>query len=317
MNGGAGAVEGAAAGACLPGLGALLREARFAPALQLPRATGKAGRMQAALTGCRIVLPETRELDLLARLIEAEGGEAIRCPLVAIIDPPDPAPVAAWLERFLRDPGDDLILLTGEGLRRLDAAAGAAGIASGFRQALAHPRKITRGPKPAAALRALGLEPDLRAPEPTTEGVIAALAAQDLRGRRVGVQLYPDTPNRRLLDFLAEAGARADPVLPYAYASAADAGRVVEIIDRMAEGGVDVIAFTSSPQVRRLFEVARISGREATLAAALARTQVAAVGPVVAAELEARQVKVAIAPQDAFFMKPLVRAIAAAIAPKA
>jgi uroporphyrinogen-III synthase len=270
--------------------------------------------MPGSLTGRRIVLPETRELDLLARMIEAEGGEAIRCPLVAIIDAPDPAPVVAWLQRFVRDPPDDLILLTGEGLRRLDAAARAAGIDSDFRRALAHPRKVTRGPKPAAALRALGLEPDLRAGDPTTEGVIAALASDDLRGRRVGVQLYPDNPNRRLIDFLAAAGAEADAVLPYAYASAADAERVVETIDRMAAGGVDVIAFTSSPQVRRLFEVARSAGREAALGGALARTLVAAVGPVVAAELAERQVKVAIAPADAYFMKPLVRAIAAAFA---
>ena len=270
--------------------------------------------MQGSLTGRRIVLPETRELDLLARLIDAEGGEAIRCPLVAIVDPPDPAPVAAWLERFVRDPCDDLVLLTGEGLRRLHAAARAAGTESAFLRALAHPRKITRGPKPATALRALGLEPDLRAAEPTTEGVIAVLSSEDVRGRRIGVQLYPDNPNRRLLDFLAEAGARPDPVLPYAYASSADAGRVVEVIDRMAAGGVDVIAFTSSPQVRRLFEVARTAGRAAALETAFARMLVAAVGPVVAAELEARRVKVAIAPQDAYFMKPLVRAIAAAFA---
>lgn len=270
--------------------------------------------MQGSLTGRRIVLPETRELDLLARLIEAEGGEAVRCPLVAIVDPPDPAPVAAWLDRFAREPCDDLILLTGEGLRRLHAAARAAGIESAFLGALARPRKITRGPKPATALRALGLEPDLRAAEPTTDGVIAALSPEDLRGHRIGVQLYPDNPNRRLLDFLAAAGARPDPVLPYAYASAAEAGRVVEIIDRMAAGGIDVIAFTSSPQVRRLFDVARTAGRMSALAAALARTLVAAVGPVVAAELEGRGIKVAIAPGDAYFMKPLVRAIAAAFA---
>ena len=143
--------------------------------------------MQGSLTGRRIVLPETRELDLLARLIEAEGGEAIRCPLVAIVDPPDPAPVAAWLERFVRDPCDDLVLLTGEGLRRLHAAARAAGTESAFLHALAPPRKITRGPKPATALRTLGLEPDLRAAEPTTEGVIAALSSEDVRGRRLGL----------------------------------------------------------------------------------------------------------------------------------
>jgi uroporphyrinogen-III synthase len=273
--------------------------------------------MQRSLTGRRIVLPETRELDLLARMIEAEGGDAVRCPLVAIVEAADPAPVAAWLDRFAGDPCDDLVLLTGEGLRRLRAAALAAGTESAFRAALIHPRKITRGPKPAKALRELGLEPDLRAEEPTTDGVIAVLSPLNLQGRRVGVQLYPDNPNDKLLDFLARAGARPDPVLPYAYASAAQASSVLEIIEQMAAGQVDVIAFTSSPQVRRLFEVARSASREQALQHGLAVTRVAAVGPVVAAELEARQVKVAIAPQDAFFMKPLVRAIAAAIADEA
>lgn len=258
-------------------------------------------------------MPETRELDLLARMIEAEGGEAVRCPMVAIIDPPDPAPVAAWLRRFVDTRCHDLILLTGEGLRRLHGAARVAGIAPAFVGAVAAARKITRGPKPAKALRELGLEPDLRAQEPTTEGVIAVLAGSDLVGRRIGVQLYPDNPNRRLIDFLAAAGAAPDPVTPYAYASSAEASRIIEIIDMMAEDRVDVIAFTSSPQVRRLFSVAETAQCLGKLQAALALTQVAAVGPVVAAELRARGIAVAIAPKDVYFLKPLVRAIADAV----
>ncbi|HVJ54327.1 MAG TPA: uroporphyrinogen-III synthase [Aliidongia sp.] len=271
--------------------------------------------MQDSLKGCRIVVPETRELDLLAQMIEAADGTVIRCPMVAIIDAPDPAPIEAWIRRFIDRPCDDLILLTGEGLRRLDKLAQAAGIAEPFRAALAHPRKITRGPKPAKALRELGLDPDLRAAEPTTDGIIAALSAETLAGRRIGVQLYPDSAHDKLLNFLTDGGAEPDPVLPYAYASAADAERVIATIDAMASDQVDVIAFTSSPQVRRLFDVARESGREAALASALARLKVAAVGPVVAAELEGRGVAIAIMPPDAYFMKPLVRAIAAAIDP--
>ncbi len=270
--------------------------------------------MGGALDGKRIVVPETRELDLLTRMIEAEGGEAIRCPLVAIVDAPDPAPVIAWLRRFQETPCDDLILLTGEGLRRLHGVARGAGMEGGFLRALAASRKVTRGPKPAKALRELGLEPDLRAPDPTTDGVIAALTQDDLRGRRVGVQLYPDTPDNRLVDFLAGAGATPDAVLPYAYAAKAETSRVIEIIELMAGGGVDVIAFTSSPQVRRLFEVAKTAGSEARLGTALACTKIAAVGPVVAAELHGRGMSVAIEARDAYFMKPLVRAIAAAVA---
>ncbi len=259
-------------------------------------------------------MPETRELDLLAEMIEAEGGTALRCPLVAIVDAPAPAPILAWIERFIAEPCQDLILLTGEGLRRLVKLADETSLGAAFRAALAEPRKVTRGPKPAKALREIGLEPDLRAEDPTTEGIISALSGQDLAGHRIGVQLYPDNPNTKLLDFLTAAGAKPDPVTPYAYVSAAEDARVVETIDAMAAGGVDVIAFTSSPQVRRLFEVAEGSGRADTLAAALQRIRVAAVGPVVGHELEARGVAVAIAPPGAYFMKPLVRAIAAAIA---
>lgn len=273
--------------------------------------------LEGELRGRRVLVPETRQLDLLARMLESEGAEVIRCPMVAIIDAPDPTPIAAWLDRLLQHPFDDLILLTGEGLRRLHAHARSAEQEAAFVAALAHPRKVTRGPKPAKALRELGLEPDLRATEPTTDGVIATLSAHDLRGRRVGVQLYPDNPNAKLLDFLSGAGAAPDPVLPYAYASKSDADRVIEAIDLMADGKVDVIAFTSSPQVRRLFDVARATQGEERLRTALARTKVAAVGPVVAGELGARGVEVAIAPQEAYFMKPLVRAIMAKLGPKA
>lgn len=270
--------------------------------------------MGGPLGGRRIVVPETREMDLLTRMIEAEGGEVIHCPLVAIVDVPDPAPVVAWLRRFQETPCNDLILLTGEGLRRLHALARAAGEEVGFLLALAAARKIIRGPKPAKALRELGMEPQLRAQEPTTEGVIATLARDNLRGRRIGVQLYPDAPNSRLLDFLADAGAKLDPVLPYAYAPKADANRVIEVIDLMAGGSVDVIAFTSSPQVRRLFEVAKKADCEAKLGLALARIKIAAVGTVVATELRAHGASVAIEPQGVYFMKPLVRAIASAVA---
>ena len=202
-----------------------------------------------ALAGRRIALPETRELDRLAQMLEEHGAETLRCPMVAIEDAPDPAPVEAWLRRL---PLDDLVLFTGEGVRRLHGFARRCDREAEFIAALGTARKITRGPKPERALRELGLKSELRAAEPTTEGLIATLSALDLRGRRVGVQLYPGNPNTRFIDFLKHAGAAPDPVVPYVYASAADDARVVELIDRMASGTIDAIAFTSSPQVGRL-----------------------------------------------------------------
>src|SRR5262245_37224165 len=262
------------------------------------------------LAGRRIALPETRELDRLARMLEAEGAETLGCPLVAIRDTPDPGSVQEWLGRF---PFDDLIFYTGEGLRRLHGFARRFDIEAGFLDGLRAARKITRGPKPERALRELGLKSDLRAETPTTDGLIAKLSALDLLDRKIGIQLYPGAPEARLRGFLRDAGAEPDMVLPYVYASAAEEQNVAELIDRMAAGGIDVIAFTSSPQVDRLFAVAKATQREKTLQAALAGTAVAAVGPVVAADLQRRGVEVAITPDGSYFMKPLVSAIVAAL----
>jgi hypothetical protein len=68
-------------------------------------------------------------------------------------------------------------------------------------------RKIVRGPKPTRALRQVGLMPEITADVPTSAGVIDALRGLDLKGRRVGLQLYPDGPGT-LVDFGARRGQR-------------------------------------------------------------------------------------------------------------
>jgi uroporphyrinogen-III synthase len=129
------------------------------------------------LTGKTIAVPETRELDVFAALLERRGASVVRCPLVAIRDAADPIPVLNFIRRFAEGACDDLILLTGEGLRRLLSCIEQhePALRPAFLTHLARVRKITRGPKPARALRELGLKPDLAAQVPTTAGIIAAL----------------------------------------------------------------------------------------------------------------------------------------------
>jgi uroporphyrinogen-III synthase len=262
------------------------------------------------LAGRTIAVPETRELDVFASMLERRGATVLRCPLVAILDAPDPRPVLEWIRGFNAGACDDLILLTGEGLRRLFACIekNEPALRADFVAQLARVRKITRGPKPARALRELGLKPDIAAESPTTAGVIASLAAERLTDRRVGVQLYGTEPNAPLIDFLESAGALVRTVAPYIYASESDDTAVIALLDRMARGEVDAIAFTSMAQVDRLFAIAPAE----QVQAALARTRVAAVGPVVADALARRDVRVASMPQDSFFMKPLTSELEAA-----
>ena len=264
-----------------------------------------------------IALPETRELDRLATLLEAEGARTWRCPLVAILDTPDSAPVEAWVREVAAGNLDDVIFLTGEGLRRLLATAERLRLRADLIAALGRVRKITRGPKPARALKEVGLGPDLAAAVPTTRGVIDELGALELRGRRVGVQLYGQEPNHELRSFLASKGAEVSVVAPYIYAPASDAAKVVELVGEMAAGRVDAIAFTSASQIDRLFEVARTHGLEAALGQAWPRVRVAAIGPIASETLRRHGIEPAIQPEKAFVMKRLVSAIVESLRPLA
>ena len=269
------------------------------------------------LSGRTIALPETRELDRLAQLLEAEGAATLRCPLVAIKDAPDQGPVEAWLRALVADGVDDLVLLTGEGLRRLLDAAERLGIRADVIAAISRARTITRGPKPARALHDVGLATSLPAAVPTSAGVIDELSRLELRGHRVGVQLYGEEPNRPLVDALEAAGARVTTVAPYIYASASDEAAVKALVAALGDGRVDAIAFTSASQVDRLWQVATDAGVEATLRAGLARVRVAAIGPIVHGALVSRSVRVDVEPEKAFVMRRLVSALAAALGPGA
>ncbi len=138
---------------------------------------------------------------------------------------------------------------------------------------------------------------------PTTDGIIALLSGYDLVGRTVGVQLYGEEPNLPLMEFLCDAGATADPVAPYAYADEVDGERVADLIERIAAGGVDVLALTSASQVKRLWSVARARGLGDALRDGLSNTVVAAVGPVAADEARRAGMNPTIMPARVHAMK--------------
>ena len=140
------------------------------------------------------------------------------------------------------------------------------------------------------------------------------LSRVDLKGHRVGLQLYPDKDHSVLIGAIAAQGAEVDTVLPYVYdAQAADAN-IVTAIEEMAQGRIDAIALTSSGQVRRLVEVAQ-AHRPRSPAARGADAHADRFGRT------GRLRRTGIprpAPRhhpanDAFFMKPLISAMSASL----
>jgi uroporphyrinogen-III synthase len=267
------------------------------------------------LNGYRILILETREEAQFSRLLAEQGADVLQCPMFTIHDAPEPAPIEAWIGRSIETPFDDLVLMTGEGLRRLMKVVRRIGVEPEFVAALGKAHKFARGPKPGRALREIGLEPQITTEKPTSEGIAEMLARLDLKGHRLGLQLYPDKDHSVLIGAITAQGAEVDTVLPYVYdAQAADAN-IVTAIDEMAQGRIDAIALTNLGQVRRLVEAARAHGREDGLRQGLERTLIASVGPAVSGELKSQGLRTDISPaNDAYFMKPLISAMATALA---
>lgn len=264
--------------------------------------------MAAPLAGRLIALAEARHLDELTNMILREGGTPLPVPLVAMLDTDAPAPVSAWIRDLIADRFRYCVTMTGEGVRRLLAAAERDGVRDEFIAALGRVKVITRGSKPVQMLKELGLKPYKTAESPTTDGLIATLSRENLNGQTVGVVCHGHD-NPPLVAAIEQGGAVAVPVMPYRYAPAADADKVVELIDKMAAGTVDLLVITSSPQVARLFAVAEERGVQTRLMEGLQKTAIAAVGPVAADALIQHGARVDICPDQGWVMKKLVQLV--------
>ena len=260
-----------------------------------------------ALDGLTILVPESRELDLFAGMLEAQGAKALRCPLVQIADLDDTAEALRWIDTMIAAPFDFTVFLTGEGVRRLLTLSGPRRDA--LIKAFAETQTITRGPKPARALREIGLSPTIAAAAPTSQSVLETLEKERLPAKRIGVQLYPGDGAQPLVDALRGHDAVVFAVTPYRYITQTESAKVADAIRDLAAGKIGMIAFTSSPQIERLFAVAKESGLLPQLTQGLARTQIAAIGPVMEQALADHGLSSTVRPTASFHLKPMVKAI--------
>jgi len=139
------------------------------------------------------------------------------------------------------------------------------------------------GPATSLALVQHGLRADLVPDEYRGEAVAEAIAraSGDLTGVRI---LLPRAQVARdaLPNMLRDAGAQVD-VIPAYRTVAASADSFAKIRERLEQGTIDVVTFTSPSTVDNLF--AALGGAATQL---LARTQLAAIGPITAQALAAR-----------------------------
>jgi uroporphyrinogen III methyltransferase/synthase len=257
------------------------------------------------LFGRRILVTRARQqASQLAELLRDEGAWPVECPTIEI------RPPASWaeLDAALARAGEyDWVLFTSANAVRV-VLERLAGTGRDIR-ALGRARLGAIGPATAASLEALRLRVDVVPQEYRAEAVTAALEAAagpgGLAGRTV---LIPRAAEARdvVPDELAARGARVHCVTAYQTVLPDQGGGPARALLR--SGAIDAVTFTSGSTVRNLVE---LIGREET-PRLLARTLVAAIGPVTAAAASAAGIRVDLVPEAAT-VPALVRALVASL----
>ena len=211
--------------------------------------------MTQPLENITVGITEHRYTKEFATLFARLGARVDACPLLEEKPVENRDELRHFVRLLLSDGLDMMIFLTGVGAKFLISEAESINLKDQFLRALEKLTVVVRGPKPVAALRQFGVRVDVIPEKPTTDGVIDALQTRDLEGIRVGVQLY-GTPNPELVSALESRGARVAPVQVYAYGAAADRDSVQAFITRIVKRELQVVTFTSAPQVRMLFDIA-------------------------------------------------------------
>ncbi len=263
------------------------------------------------IAGKTVVSLESRFPREFAGLIERRGGKVVQAPSMKEVPDPESASVGEFVEGVSQGRFGAVVLLTGVGTRMCIEAAERKDLTEGFLSGLRETTVICRGPKPVAVLRKNGVEPTEMAPEPHTSEELAAVLrrrAAELDGQRVALQHY-GVDNPYIREVLESVGAEVFDVYPYTWGLPDDVGPLERACRLIAEGRVDAVCFTSSPQVANLVEVASRAGILADLKAALSAAVVpAAVGPVAAAALEEVGIRPLVRPSRPK-MADLVRAL--------
>jgi uroporphyrinogen III methyltransferase/synthase len=238
------------------------------------------------LFGKRVLVTRPAELSGgFAQRLRDAGADPVALPTIRIVPPSDTAP----LTRAAREAAqyDAIVFTSVNGVSRFfDAIRDAGGDARWLGRGLV----AAIGPATAEALSVRGVRadvvPDAFRGEAAAQALIDALGTR-IRGARV---LLPRAAVAReaLPEMLRAAGARVDVVAAYQTLGPHedDAQR---LRDTISQGGIDVVALTSSSTVNQLVEAL---GADA--AALLARVTLASIGPITTHTAESLGLRVAV-----------------------
>jgi uroporphyrinogen-III synthase len=238
--------------------------------------------------GLRVLSFESRMATEMTRLIERHGGVPVVVPALREIPIPmqDNGAVFRLGVRLMLEQVDILILLTGVGTKALFEVLQTRYPLSDIIAALKKVIVVTRGPKPQAALKGLGLESNITVPEPNTwvEVVSTLDEYRPVKGFRVAVQEY-GISNPDLLEALKQRGAEVFPVPIYRWALPEEVGLLRHVIGEVLDGKIDVMLVTNAAQIDHVMQLVEQEGKTELFKDACKKLVVASIGPTASERL--------------------------------
>jgi uroporphyrinogen decarboxylase len=215
-----------------------------------------------------------------------------------------------FAHRLITGGVDVALFMTGVGFQQLLTAVERHVARQRYLDSLSDIITVARGPKPVAAMKAVGLSPTYRVPEPNTWRQVLQTIDEfvPVANQNVALQEY-GKPNPSLIAGLEARGARVLQVQVYRWDLPTDTQPLEETVRALAEGRVDVLLFTSAYQVTSVLRVAEMLGLTDQIQRQLARLVVASVGPTTSEMLRECDWPVDIEPEHPK-MGPLVMAAA-------
>lgn len=238
------------------------------------------GQQNPSFHGLRVAAFESRRAEEMARMIERFGGQPSVSPSMREVPLDDHRESVEFANRLLTGGIDVVIFLTGVGARTLVAAVERHIDRQRFLNSLADVTTIVRGPKPLTVLREFGIEPTYRVPEPNTwRELLKTIDEQvPIANHTVALQEY-GLPNASLIAGLEARGARVVPVRVYEWDLPLDTAPLMQNIEAICAGKLDVVLFTSAQQVVNVLRLAEQSGSGRALRDGFERVVIASIGP--------------------------------------
>ncbi len=239
--------------------------------------------------GLRVLSFESRMAAEMSRLIERNQGQPLVAPAMREIPIPlqDNGAVFRFGVKLILHQVDILILMTGVGTKALLEVLQTRYPLAEIIEALKKTILVARGPKPMAALKAIGLEANITVPEPNTwQDVIATLDYyRPVQGLKIAIQEY-GISNPDMIEELKKRGAEVFPVPIYRWALPEDTGPLKKAISEVLDGKIDAMLVTNAAQINHVVQLVEQEGKTELFRVACKKLVLASIGPTASEALK-------------------------------